>query len=194
MKPVSHLWPDPVALYSVSKPSSQRTCHHLSKEEKQRKWAEFKLKLSAKNSEIGTWDVGRVLRLDFSGGARRPARGGDCHILDEVNKSESSFSELTYDTKAVVVDPDIATAINGVVQRVQPWEGAPHLQGQGILPVYVKTLSLFFYFPDFEARGREMKYRINRSLRLRGPTSLSLHFDIMLPFFSSSLGNNTSVT
>lgn len=80
--------------------------------------------------------MGRVLGLDFSGGtARGPTGGGGVDILDEVNKSESTFAELTYDAKAVIVDPDIASAVDGVVESIEAREGTPHPQGRGILIV-----------------------------------------------------------
>jgi len=39
-------------------------------------------------------------------------------LLDEVDIGEATFSELAHDAETVLVDPRIASAVNGIVERV----------------------------------------------------------------------------
>lgn len=43
-------------------------------------------------------------------------------LLDEVDVGEATFSELAHDAETILVDPRIASAVNGIVQRVQTGE------------------------------------------------------------------------
>lgn len=65
--------------------------------------------------------------LDFGGNASGGiGRIGD-ELLDEVDEGKATLSELAYDPETVLVDPNIAGAIDGVVQSIETGERAPHL-------------------------------------------------------------------
>jgi len=39
-------------------------------------------------------------------------------LLDEVDVGEATFSELAHDAETILIDPGIASVVNGVVERV----------------------------------------------------------------------------
>ena len=72
-----------------------------------------------------TGDMRRI--LDFGGNASGGiGRIGD-ELLDEVDVGKAALSELAYNPETVLVDPNVAGAIDGVVQSIQTGERAPHL-------------------------------------------------------------------
>ena len=54
-----------------------------------------------------------------------PAPVGD-DLLHEIDIGEAPLAQLPQDPEPVLVDPNVATAIDGVVESVQTRERAPH--------------------------------------------------------------------
>lgn len=59
------------------------------------------------------------------GPAVRSIRRG-LQLLDEVDEGEAALADLTEDTEAALVDPDVAAARRRVVESVEPRDGAAH--------------------------------------------------------------------
>ena len=47
-------------------------------------------------------------------------------LLDQVDIGKATFTELPHDAESVLIDPHVATSINGVVQCIQPGKCAAH--------------------------------------------------------------------
>lgn len=67
----------------------------------------------------GTWDAGSV-----APGGR--GVGGGLVLPDEVDEGKASLADLAEDAEAALVDPDVAAARRGVVEGVEPGDGAAH--------------------------------------------------------------------
>lgn len=72
-----------------------------------------------------TGDMRRI--LDFGGNASGGIGRIGGELLHEVDKGETALTELAHDPETVLVDPNVAGAIDGVVERIQSRERAPHL-------------------------------------------------------------------
>lgn len=66
--------------------------------------------------------------LDFI----RQTVGGD-DLLHQIDERETAFAELPHDSEPILVDPDVAASVDGVVKRVQSRERTPHTM-QFLLP------------------------------------------------------------
>lgn len=49
------------------------------------------------------------------------------HLLDQENEGEAALPELPHDLEPVLIDPNVTSAVYGVVERIQPREWAAHL-------------------------------------------------------------------
>lgn len=72
-----------------------------------------------------TGDMRRVLNFGGNASGRIGRIGGE--LLDKEDEGETALPELAHDPETVLVDPNVAGAIDGVVQRIQSRERAPHL-------------------------------------------------------------------
>lgn len=69
--------------------------------------------------------------LDF---LRQTATGsvGD-DLLNQIDERETAFAELPHDSEPILIDPHVASAVDGVVKRVQSRERTAHAS-QSLLP------------------------------------------------------------
>lgn len=44
------------------------------------------------------------------------------HLLDQENEGEAALPELPHDLEPVLIDPNVTSAVYGVVERIQPRE------------------------------------------------------------------------
>lgn len=81
--------------------------------------------------------MGRVLELP-SGESAAAVRGGGIgggewgDLLDEEDVGEAPLAELPDDAEAIVIDPDVAAAVDGIVEGVEAGEGAAHWESEWI--------------------------------------------------------------
>ena len=60
--------------------------------------------------------------------------GGGLQLPDEVDEGEAALADLAEDAEAALVDPDVAAARGGLVEGVEPGDGAAHPpDGSGLL-------------------------------------------------------------
>lgn len=75
---------------------------------------------------ILTGEMSRI--LDFLGQTATGCGGrsvGD-NLLDQKDECETSFAELPHDPKPILIDPHVASTVDGVVKRVQSRKRTAH--------------------------------------------------------------------
>lgn len=82
-----------------------------------------------------TWDVGGIDRLLAS--KTGVAVGDD--LFNEEDEGKPALAKLPQDPETIVVDPDVAAAVDGVVEGVEARHGASHLSSS-----FSRPLSLSF--------------------------------------------------
>lgn len=93
-----------------------------------------------RNDPILTGEMSRI--LDFLGQTTTGCGGGSVgdNLLDQKDECETSFAELPHDPKPILIDPHVASTVDGVVKRVQSRKRTAHAH-ESLRTVYLPSLT-----------------------------------------------------